>query len=1110
MNISIKLPWLLASLGILLVVGVAFFTPLNGIEGAGFDRFLGRFHPLILHFPVACLSLIALLEISRLSSKFKNLKQFIGPMLILAALSACVTVFFGLLLGSNEGHSGVLIDRHRSRGISVAILSCLAAALYYTATKSKSRMMWTSYFSTFVAAIVMMGLTAHVGGSLVHGPTYLADHAPSFLKPILTTHTDTKSQEKDAHITENVDENSTLSESLLARFDGEVGNFFNGYCSRCHGDSKQEANVRLDIFDETFQSHLAQHNWERVMGVLGAHRMPPKSAKQPSDKQRAAAMNWIYEALEEYAFSRRANQANAPLRRINRREINHSYQDLFNVDVDFVTRLPTDAKSEKGYDTDANLLLLSMSDLRLYQDIARDAVETYVHFGERKDTVDEYFVEMEDVYHFGRQAGQTQSYERAAQPLSVARLESIKRNRVGKTPTYRLRQYGPLPHGVIPNGVVEGVGEGRGFERLHEQFMLLRTDQTTGKVIVRVHAAMTPGKNGDMSVPRLRLEAGWRNLQSLRVKVIGEQDVTASKDNPQTIDFTFQLEEIIAPETARWNDTGDDRYILLVLSNYARHENGNLAGSIYGQIDMKHPESATEATPYLEQAATAAEQQKKGYALWEKGGVPYLYLDALEASITPAQTDPNAPWILSRPKSPTKTSGMSEAEVKSAIEPELVNLRDVLNDFLPKVFRRTVSAQDIKPFETLFTSMRLGGDSYENSVKEVLASALISPSFLYIGYPAPQMSTDDITNTAVSKNNYLASRLSYFLWSSLPDAELRDISARGELTDPAILSAQIDRMLEDPRSTRLTRTFARQWTQVDKVSNTSVSEELYPDYGPQFSDLIKEETLATFEDNFQNRRDARELFSSGHMMLNDQLARHYGVKGVKGGDIRRVATENSGQRAGLLTHASILTMNSNGQDSHPIKRGVWLLERVLNDPPPPPPPSVPDLDTNNPLLADLTLKQQIEHHRSLSACSGCHEKIDPWGVVFENFDATGRWRDTVDVKGKPVTIDASSVLADGTALEDVITLGDYLRTEKEGKLMQALVHHYMMYALGRELDVLDEAEAEAIYTSFRASGYKLAALTKFIIQSDAFTNRQHSTQSQIRKKTQYKSKKDKG
>lgn len=1066
--------WVVTIAVVLCVQIVALLAPLNGAEGAGFGRFLGRFHPLILHFPVAFLVLAGMLELSRFSPRTAQFSKFTGPVLVLAALSAVATVVLGLLLASNEGHAGVLVERHRGRGIMVAVLACVAAAAYYTADLLKNKRVMTGYRVSLVGALGMMGLAAHDGGSLVHGPTYLADHAPKFLAPILTTHTgDKPTRGADAGV-----EGSPISAELLDRFQGDVGGFFGSYCSRCHGDGKQEANVHLADFDPTFRENMSQHHWNRVLGVLGSHRMPPVEAKQPADQKRAQAITWIQDALEEYARVRRAERANAPLRRLNKREINRVYQDLFNVDSNFVASLPADPRSEHGYDTDANLLLVSMSDLRFYQDIAREAVDRYVHVTPRTDETEYFFVEMEDVYHFGRNEGNDLSHERAAVPLSRAEIERIKANREGKEPVYRYRKYGPLPYGLIPTGDVRGVGEGRGFARLHEQFMLLRTNHRRGEVTVNVHAAMTPGANGDPDMPHLRLEAGWRKVQSLRVSNIGGQDITAPLDDPQVVQFKFRLEDVIIPEKGRRAPDTEYSWLLLVLSNAARHENGALAGSIYGQVDPNHPSYATEDVPFIEQAEAAAEYQVAGYKAWEEGGVPYLHFDAVEAQIIPIESDADSPWLIQPPADETRVA-------------EVERTREVMSRFLPIVFRRSIQPSEVDRFVTLFEQLRDTGEGFETAIKETMAAALISPEFLYIGFPQDGLQGDPEHLEAVRQNHYLASRLSFFLWSSMPDEELRRLADNLELTDPAVLSAQVDRMLAAPKSSRMSHTFADQWLQLNKVSNVGVSTELYPDFGTEFSKLIAEESRVTFDDVFRNDRDARTLFSSDHMILNQELARHYGVPGVAGGNLRRVEVGGLPQRAGLMTQASILTMNSDGRDSHPIKRGVWLLERVLNDPPPPPPPSVPDLDTNNPLLADMTLKEKIEHHRSLSACSGCHEKIDPWGVVMENFDATGRWRDTVTVNenAPPREIDASSVLPDGTQIADFEEIAAYLQDDKQDDLMASLVHHMMSYSLGRELDILDEKEAHTVEATFRASGYKLSSLIKAIAQTDAFTNR---------------------
>jgi uncharacterized membrane protein len=1075
MRKPVLLIWAAAAIALLLVLVVAVTSPLNGAEGDGFFRFLGRFHPLVLHFPVALLTLAGLIELCRFSPRTSQLAGFTGPAVVLAAASACVTVILGLLLAANEGHVGSLVDRHRVRGIAVAALACIAAATYYSGALLQNKRLLMGYRIGLVAAIGMMGLAAHDGGSLVHGPTYLADHAPAYLVSVLTTRAGETELSSSAPT-----EESPLSPELLRRFDRDVGSLFGSHCSRCHGDGKQEAEVHLAEFDPTFREPMSRHHWNRVLGVLGSHRMPPEDAKQPGDQARARAIAWIQDALEEFAYVRRAERANAPLRRLNKREINYVYQDLFVVDSDFVTSLPADPRSLHGYDTDASMLLVSMSDLRFYHDIARVAVDKYVHVvaDVRDQDVERFFVELEDVYHFGRQEGNELSRDRAAASMPSEEIHRLKSNRADSRPVYRYRKYGPLPYGPIPTGDVEGVGEGRGFARLHEQFMLLKTKQRRGEVTVRVSAAMTPGENGDLSMPRLRLEAGWRKEQSLRVSNVGEYDITAPLDSPQTVEFRFRLEDVIIPESGRIRPETGYNWLLLVLSNAARHENGTLAGSVYGQIDTSLASSATEGEAYVEQAASAALFQEAGYKAWEEGGVPYLHFDALEAKIVPVEANPESPWLVAPPQ-----DGSDQAATDRAYE--------VFARFLPIVFRRPVTEEEVERYAQLFGQLHSTGDGFEKALKEAMAAALISPEFLFIGYPEDAARDDPAMIEAARQNQYLASRLSFFLWSSMPDERLRQLACDLKLLDPAVLAAEVDRMLADPRSSRMSRAFAKQWLQLDKVFNIGVSTELYPDFGAEFANLIAEETLTTFDDVFRYDRDARTLYSSDHMFLNQELARHYGIAGVWGGNLRRVEVGGLPNRSGIITQASILTMNSDGEDSHPIRRGVWLLERILDDPPPPPPPSVPDLDTSDPLLANLTLKEKIEQHRQLSACSGCHEKIDPYGVVFENFDATGRWRDTVnlDATAPPRKIDASSILPDGTEIADLEAFVAYIPQERESDLMGSLVHHMMMYALGRELDILDEQEAQGVKMAFRTSGYKLSGMIKAIVQSDAFTNR---------------------
>jgi hypothetical protein len=278
---------------------------------------------------------------------------------------------------------------------------------------------------------------------------------------------------------------------------------------------------------------------------------------------------------------------------------------------------------------------------------------------------------------------------------------------------------------------------------------------------------------------------------------------------------------------------------------------------------------------------------------------------------------------------------------------------------------------------------------------------------------------------------------------------------------------------------------------LDELTAATVSTDHYPMYDAELGRLMVQQTIATFQDVFHNSRDARSLFTDDYMFLNDQLAMHYGLPPIEGGDLRRLPVESEIHRAGLIGQASILAINSNGIDSNPVKRGVWLLERILDDPPPSPPPNVPSLGAGGKSLVGLTLREQIEGHREKVACINCHKKIDPWGLALENFDAAGAWRESVATgEGDDlniVPVDAHTVLPDGSEVNGVGELGDYLLTERETDVMQGLVRHLMTYAIGRDLDILDVQEAEVVTRMFRASGYNLKDLVLAIVQSESFS-----------------------
>ena len=279
---------------------------------------------------------------------------------------------------------------------------------------------------------------------------------------------------------------------------------------------------------------------------------------------------------------------------------------------------------------------------------------------------------------------------------------------------------------------------------------------------------------------------------------------------------------------------------------------------------------------------------------------------------------------------------------------------------------------------------------------------------------------------------------------------------------------------------------------LDKFALVAVNPEFYPHYDEDLGEDMVAETITTFQEIFHGDRDARELISSETVYINQRLARHYGLPPVTGGELQAATVPDYRRRGGLLHQGATLTMTADGAESNPIYRGVWILERLLNDPPPPPPPSVPPLEASSEDFARLSLKEKIERHREQSACKACHAKIDPWGLALEDFDAIGAWREEAlvinpDTAAQSFTpVDSTTVLPTGEEIEGSTDLVSYLADEREEEFTRSLVWHMMTYALARTPNLGDESELTAIHRYFRTSGYKLSGLVLAIVQSEAF------------------------
>jgi uncharacterized membrane protein/mono/diheme cytochrome c family protein len=400
--------------------------------------------------------------------------------------------------------------------------------------------------------------------------------------------------------------------------------------------------------------------------------------------------------------------------------------------------------------------------------------------------------------------------------------------------------------------------------------------------------------------------------------------------------------------------------------------------------------------------------------------------------------------------------------------------KDVIEQFMERAFRRDVSEQEVRFYYDFWKSNRADYDSFEDSVKEVLVGILCSPSFLYIVQPQEDL---PVENTGES---LLASQLSYLLWNQPPDAQLTELAANGILSQS--LDSEIDRMIEDPKILNMIEAFAYEWLRIDRLEQIDTDTKTYPGFTRFTKESMANETYHFIKQVLQEDLSIMHLIDSDFTMLNKNLADFYRIKGVEGSDFQKVQLPSDSIRGGLLTQGAFLTGHSDGIQSHPIKRAVWLKEKILGEKPPPAPPNVPELDPDTPGFEKLSLKEQLELHRNKASCVDCHLKIDPYGVVFENFDASGSF--VKRIKNKPV--DAATKLPDGTEVEGVEGIKQYILESRPDSFTEALVEHMFAYALGRNVTFADEAEIEAIVAAVREEDYRFRSVVRQIVNSESF------------------------
>jgi mono/diheme cytochrome c family protein len=438
------------------------------------------------------------------------------------------------------------------------------------------------------------------------------------------------------------------------------------------------------------------------------------------------------------------------------------------------------------------------------------------------------------------------------------------------------------------------------------------------------------------------------------------------------------------------------------------------------------------------------------------------------------------------PQKPVKAPNQyNRVEVVSAT-PE-ADAERILRGFVRRAYRRAVTDDDVKPYLNLFAKKLGENRTFEQAIRACLLGVMVSPEFLYLRERPGRL--DDYA---------LASRLSYFLWSTMPDEELLTLAEKGRLGNDATLRAQVQRMLKHPNSSAFVENFVGQWLGLRDIDFTEPSHILYPDYDAMLRASMVRESEMFFAEILKDDLNLTNFISSDFAMLNGRLAKHYGIPGVDGWEFRKVALPPGSHRGGVLTMASVLKVTANGTTTSPVVRGAWVLDRILGTPPPRPPADVPAVEPD--IRGATTIRQQLAKHRQLESCASCHVKIDPPGFALESFDVIGGYREyyRTSGNGKPVVIDGrrmpylrgpaidpSDVMPDGTRFRNIDEFKQILLRDKDA-VARALTEKLATYACGAPVSPGERSEIDAIVVAARGKTYGLRSLIEEIVLSRLF------------------------
>ncbi len=670
-------------------------------------------------------------------------------------------------------------------------------------------------------------------------------------------------------------------------------------------------------------------------------------------------------------------------------------------------------------------------------------------------------LQLEEYYKAAKQ-GLTAAIVAGEQPLPI-RLHVTEGTKGVRTDDYYLAPFDPELGGTVVSYGKQNPKSDKGANRLNTIFLVCMDKlPLQGSFRVKIRANATEG-DPSFSPPRMSVTIGHKTGAKIEPKkTLAEVDVVAQPGEPQLgepqlFEFTGRLEE------------------------YPLH---------IGKTIKKFPGLRVQITD-LNARVPKAESKKKSKTESAESKettptIPVLARPALVIYSIEFETPIDQTWP---PESHTRIFPPRDDDISDE-----VYLEQVLKQFITRAFRRPATYDEIKWATRYYHQMRPSFDSQQETIQEVLTLVLMSPKFLYL--PEYKSDADNATKVALDSHE-LASRLSYFLWGTMPDDNLLELAKSRKISSDDILAQQVKRMISDERSWQFVENFGGQWLELDGVDSVAVNPEFFPNFDNSLKEDMKQESLRFFAEILYNQLSCLNFLDSKFVVVNDRLAEFYDMEKPKSGQFQRVDLSDDSIRGGVLTQASFLLGNSTGAEGHPIYRAKWFLDRIMGDPPGDPPADVPELDEEGPDLANLSLKQKLEVHRKRDSCNRCHRRLDPWGIPFEGFNGIGqsiaslpvakkRSTQKVTTKNGAPLVEDETTLPDGTQIKGSKELRAYLLKNKSEEFATAFCGHLLTFALGRSLEWNDQPLIDRLAKGFQKNEYKLNQLIIDIVQSDAF------------------------